>query len=49
MTMIANDYEPALVVLIETAQDLIRGDTKGVLVDDSPNQDRRTLVLDDTD
>jgi hypothetical protein len=49
MTMIANDYQAAVVILVGTAQDIIRGDTKGILVDDSPNQDRRTLVLDDTD
>ena len=47
MTMLSNDYEGAVAVLLGSAQDVIRGDTKGVLVDDSPNQDRRTLVLDD--
>jgi len=45
--MLSNDYEGAVAVLLGSAQDVIRGDTKGVLVDDSPNQDRRTLVLDD--
>jgi hypothetical protein len=45
--MIANDYEAAMVVLLGTAQDVIRGATKGILIDDAPNQDRRMLVLDD--
>lgn len=48
-TMIANDYEAAVVVLLGTAADIIRGATKGILVDDAPNQDWRTLVLDDSE
>jgi len=47
--MIANDYEAAVVILLGTAADIIRGATKGILVDDAPNQDWRTLVLDDSE
>ena len=47
--MSANDYAAAEVVLLGNAQDIICGAIKGVLVDDCPNQDRRTIVLDDVE
>lgn len=45
--MILNDYAPAEVVLLGSAQKTIRGATKGVLFPDSPNQGRRVIVIDD--
>ena len=47
--MNANDYAAAEVALLGNAHDIICGTTKGVLVDDCPNQDLRTIVLDDID
>ena len=49
MSTSANDYAAAEIVVLGNAQDLIRGVTKGILFDDCPNQDRRTIVLDDTE
>jgi hypothetical protein len=47
--MITNDYAAAEVFVLGNAQEVICGTTKGILFDDCPNQDRRTLVLDDTE
>lgn len=45
--MSVNDYAAAEVVLLGKAGDVICGTIKGILVDDCPNQDLRTLVHDD--
>ena len=45
--MISSDYIPADVVVIGSAQNIIGGCRKGILFDDGPDQDRRTIVNDD--
>jgi hypothetical protein len=44
-----NDYSAAEVVVIGTAQEIIRGSIKGIPFDDGPGQERRTVVLDDVE
>ena len=41
-----NDYNAAEVVVIGTAQEVIRGSIKGIFFDDCPGQERRTIVID---
>ncbi len=45
--MISSDYIPADVVVIGRAQKIIGGCRKGILFDDGPGQDRRTIINDD--
>jgi len=45
--MISTDYIPADVVVIGRAQIIIGGCRKGILFDDGPDQDRRTIINDD--
>lgn len=47
--MTSNDYIPADVVVIGCAENIICGCSKGVLFDDGPGQERRTIVIDDCD
>lgn len=47
--MISNDYVPADVMVIGCAQHIICGCRKGVLFDDGPGQERRTIVIDDVE
>ena len=42
-----NNYEAAEVVKIGKGQDMIRGSRKGILIDDCPNQDTRTIIIED--
>ena len=44
--MTSNDYIPADVIVIGRAQNMIAGCSKGILFDDSPGQERRTLIND---
>ena len=45
-TVSDNDYNAAEVVVIGTAQEVIRGSIKGIFFDDCPGQERRTIVID---
>ena len=45
--MVSNFYIPADVVVIGCAQDIICGCSKGILFDDGPGQNLRTIILDD--
>src|SRR4051812_40670383 len=47
--MTANDYKPAEVLSVGSAQDLIRGAIKGVIFDDSPSQERRVIIVEDVE
>ena len=47
--MISNDYIPADVAVIGRAQNVICGCSKGILLDDGPGQERRTLIVDDVE
>ena len=47
--MASSDYIPADVVLIGRAQNVIAGCSKGILFDDGPGQERRTIINDDTE
>jgi hypothetical protein len=49
MQMTSNDYVPADVVVIGRAQNIIAGCSKGILFDDGPGQERRTVINDDLD
>lgn len=42
-----NSYVAAEVVEIGNGKDIIHGETKGVLFDDCPNQEKRNLVIED--
>jgi hypothetical protein len=42
-----NNYEAAEIVEIGKAEDIIRGSIKGIFFDDCPNQDLRTIVIED--
>ena len=44
-----NDYIPAEVVVIGRAQNVMCGCSKGILIDDSPVQAWRTIIVDDID
>jgi len=45
--MISSNYNPADVVVIGRAQNTIGGCCKGILFDDGPGQERRTIINDD--
>jgi hypothetical protein len=45
--MIPNDYSAAEILSLGSAQDLIGGAIKGIIFDDSPTQERRTIILED--
>ena len=45
--MISSDYIAADVVEIGRAQNIICGCSKGILFDDGPGQERRTIINDD--
>ena len=45
--MISSDYIPADVFVIGRAQKVITGCSKGILFDDGPGQERRTIINDD--
>ena len=47
--MASSDYIPADVVVIGRAQTIIAGCSKGILFDDGPGQERRTVINDDLD
>jgi hypothetical protein len=48
-TTMTNIYLAADVVEVGKGSELIRGERKGILLDDGPNQDKRTIVVDDLD
>ena len=45
--MTSSDYIPADVIVIGRAQKIIAGCSKGILFDDSPGQERRTIINDE--
>lgn len=45
----SDSYSPADVAEIGKGSDLILGAKKGILCDDGPGQDKRTIILDDRD
>lgn len=45
--MTSSNYIPADVVVIGRAQNIIAGCSKGILFDDGPGQERRTIINDD--
>lgn len=45
----SNEYFPAEVVELGTGSELIMGARKGILCDDGPGQDKRTIILDELD
>ena len=45
----SNSYRPADVVEIGKASDVILGESKGILLDDGPGQDKRTIVLEESE
>lgn len=45
----SNEYFPADVVELGTGSELILGARKGILFDDGPGQDKRTIILDELD
>jgi len=47
--MTSSDYTPADVVVIGRAQNIIAGCSKGILFDDGPGQERRTIINDDVE
>ncbi len=46
--MVSNDYIAADVVVLGSAQAIICGSCKGIVLDDCPNQELRTIVVADT-
>jgi hypothetical protein len=47
--MTSNNYKAAEIVVLGNAEDFIHGCIKGILFDDAPGQERRTLVTDDVE
>jgi hypothetical protein len=45
--MMSNSYLAADVTEIGKASDVILGESKGILFDDGPGQDKRTIVLEE--
>ena len=45
--MISNDYTAADVVILGSAQAIVCGSCKGIVFDDCPNQELRTIVIGD--
>jgi len=43
----SNGYSPADVTEIGEASELILGSSKGILFDDGPGQDKRTIIRDE--